>query len=893
MVRAATICWRPAMIFQLEIKGAVLLTVNVANCGAAQMSFVNTATATGTAPGGTTVTDNSVDGSDPDGMDGDNNPDEESGTPVSFIQNPVLGVAKRNVKTELLPDGSANVTFEFNLENFGNVNLNNLTLTDNLAATFPATCAVSVMSLTSDDFIVNPSFTGTGSNNLLAAGNDLPVGDKGAVLLTINVANCGAAQMSFVNTATATGTSPGGTTVTDNSVDGSDPDGVDGDNNPDEESGTPVSFIQNPVLGVAKRNVKTELLPDGSANVTFEFNLENFGNVNLNNLTLTDDLAATFPATCAVSVMSLTSDDFIVNPAFNGTGNNNMLAAGNDLPVGDKGAVLLTVNVANCGAAQMSFVNTATATGTSPGGTTVTDNSVDGSDPDGVDGDNNPDEESGTPVSIIQNPVLGVAKRNVQTVLNADGSANVTFEFNLENFGNVNLNNLTLTDNLAATFPTTCAVTVMSLTSDDFIVNPSFTGTGNNNMLAAGNDLPVGDKGAVLLTVNVANCGASQTSFVNNATATGTSPGGTTVTDNSVNGSDPDGTDGDNNPDEESGTPVSFIQNPVLGVAKRNVKTELLPDGSANVTFEFNLENFGNVNLNNLTLTDNLAAAFPATCAVTVMSLTSDDFIVNPSFTGTGNNNMLAAGNDLPVGDKGAVLLTVNVANCGAAQTSFVNTATATGTSPGGTTVTDNSVNGSDPDGTDGDNNPDEESGTPVSFIQNPVLGVAKRNVKTELLPDGSANVTFEFNLENFGNVNLNNLTLTDNLAATFPTTCAVSVMSLTSDDFIVDPAFNGTGNNNMLAAGNDLPVGDKGAVLLTVNVANCGTGQTDFVNTATTTGTAPDGTVVTDVSVDGSDPDGVDGDNNPDERERHPGVHRSQPGYWPCQAQREDRTAG
>ena len=129
------------------------------------------------------------------------------------------------------------------------------------------------------------------------------------------------------------------------------------------------------------------------------------------------------------------------------------------------------------------------------------------------------------------------------------------------------------------------------------------------------------------------------------------------------------------------------------------------------------------------------------------MSLTSDDFIVNPAFTGTGNNNMLAAGNDLPVGDKGAVLLTVNVANCGAAQNSFVNTATATGTSPGGTTVTDNSVDGSDPDGTDGDNNPDEESGTPVSFTQNPVLGVAKRNVKTELLPDGSANVTFEFNL--------------------------------------------------------------------------------------------------------------------------------------------------
>ena len=140
-----------------------------------------------------------VDGSDPDGTDGDNNPDEESGTPVSIAPNPVLGLAKRNVKTELLPDGSANVTFEFNLENFGNVNLNNLTLTDNLAATFPASCAVSVMSLTSDDFIVNPSFTGTGNNNMLAAGNDLPVGDKGAILLTINLLNCGPNQIMSVS----------------------------------------------------------------------------------------------------------------------------------------------------------------------------------------------------------------------------------------------------------------------------------------------------------------------------------------------------------------------------------------------------------------------------------------------------------------------------------------------------------------------------------------------------------------------------------------------------------------------------------------------------------------------------------------------------------------------
>ncbi|MBK8556053.1 MAG: hypothetical protein IPL65_09945 [Lewinellaceae bacterium] len=59
-----------------------------------------------------------------------------------------------------------------------------------------------------------------------------------------------------------------------------------------------MNFAPNPQIGLAKRNVKTELLPSGAAQVTFEFNLENLGNVNLSNIQITDDLAAAFPATC-------------------------------------------------------------------------------------------------------------------------------------------------------------------------------------------------------------------------------------------------------------------------------------------------------------------------------------------------------------------------------------------------------------------------------------------------------------------------------------------------------------------------------------------------------------------------------------------------------------------
>ncbi|MBK6996776.1 MAG: hypothetical protein IPH31_18300 [Lewinellaceae bacterium] len=172
-------------------------------------------------------------------------------------------------------------------------------------------------------------------------------------------------------------------------------------------------------------------------------------------------------------------------------------------------------------------------------------------------------------------------------------------------------------------------------------------------------------------------------------------------------------------------------------------------------------------------------------------------------------------------------------------------------------------LDGSDPDGTDGDNNPDEESGTPVSIDPNPVIGLAKRTVQVQTLPNGSVDVTFEFNLENLGNVNINDLEVIDDLVLAFPATCVISVQSLTSDDFIVDPAFNGTGNNNMLAAGNDLPVGDKGAILLTINLLNCGPNQIMFTNQATVNGTAPDGTSVSDPSDNGSDPD-PDGDGNP-----------------------------
>ena len=628
-------------------------------------------------------------------------------------------MAKRNVQTELLPNGSANVTFEFNLENFGNVDLDQLSLVDDLSAAFPATCEVSVLSLTSDDFIINASYDGTTDTELLALGNDLPVGDKGAVLLTINVINCDDTQTSFINTATAEATSPGGLVITDNSVDGPDPDGTDEDDNPDEESGTPITFTQNPIIGVAKRKVSLTNNPNGSATVTFEIKVENFGDVELLDVQVMEALFTTFPGPCSSTVLSLTSNDFTVNQDFDGLTDVNLLNGTDILSVGDKGAILLTVLVENCGVNNGPFYNTVVATATGPGGTTTSDNSVDGSDPD-PDEDGVPSESSPTIIQFDEVPLIGLAKRVSFAQLNADGTIIVNYEFNIENFGTVDVDNIQVVDNLVAAFPASCVVSVMEITSDDFIVNDNFNGIDDLELLLGGDDLPVGDKGAILLSLAITNCGANIGPFYNNASLSGIAPDGQTLTDNSVEGSDPD-PDGNGYPDEMSPTVVSFVENPVLGVTKRVSQGPTLDDdGNYVLTYEIRLENFGDVNLEMLAVNDDLAATFAGAESWMVLGIESEEFAVNTDFDGINDINLITDGELLMPGNEGAIYLTVKVAP-GNFAGPYLNTATGVSITPLGTMAVDESQDGTDPDPNDNDDPTDDNDPTPVTlncFVQ-------------------------------------------------------------------------------------------------------------------------------------------------------------------------------
>lgn len=305
-----------------------------------------------------------------------------------------------------------------------------------------------------------------------------------------------------------------------------------------------------------------------------------------------------------------------------------------------------------------------------------------------------------------------------------------------------------------------------------------------------------------------------------------------------------------------------------IGVAKRVVSNVLQPDGSSLVTYELNVQNYSNVPLTNIRVEDDLTLVYPGPCIVTVVSLTSPDFVVNAGYSGYGDVLLLAGGaaglpgNALPVGEKGAILLTLRVSDC-AGTGPFNNLATASGTTPNGADIGDTSTNGADPD-PDGDGNPSNNtSPTPAVFSPNPTIGIAKR-VSEGPTRDADQNyaLTYEIRVVNYGNVNLSGIQVAENLALTFGAASGWMLLGVESEEFSVNTAYNGTTVTNLLTGNDVLLVGEEGAIYIRMKVAPGGF-EGPYLNTARSFGTSPDNTTVLDDSQDGSNPD-PDGDNNP-----------------------------
>ncbi|MCB0452471.1 MAG: gliding motility-associated C-terminal domain-containing protein, partial [Aequorivita sp.] len=331
----------------------------------------NQATAEGTAPDATVVSD----------LSDESSVLENDPTVIELCQNPKIALIKTGVVDDTNGNGCADVdetiTYSFTVFNLGNVTLSNITITD-------------------------PLVTVNGGPITLAPGASDGTTFTATYIITQTDIDAGFVE----NQATATGTDASGTTVSD----------LSDDNSELEDDPTITQLCQNPAIALIKVGVPADENGNGCADVgetiVYSFSVKNIGNVALTNVIVTDPLIAV-------------------------VGGPISLAAGQE-----DGTTFTAVYTVTQTDVDTGFIeNQATAEGTAPNGDMVSDQSD----------DNSYLENDPTITALCENnPSISLEKTGEFNDENGDGASDVgetiSFAFAVTNTGNVTLYNVTIAD---------------------------------------------------------------------------------------------------------------------------------------------------------------------------------------------------------------------------------------------------------------------------------------------------------------------------------------------------------------------------------------------------------------------------------------------------------------
>jgi uncharacterized repeat protein (TIGR01451 family) len=761
-------------------------------------------------------------------------------------------------------DGTYTLTYQMIVKNTGTVALSDISVENDLLATYGIGNFTNIGVTTSGNFSKNNNFNGNSDKELLATNNALVPNGQGTINLTVTVTPSDfASKNPFVNTATATAEDAGNKTVSD-------------------DDNANVTFLEQPQIGIAKAlTAGPSIQSDGSYNMSFTITVRNYGDVVLNNVQVTDDLDAVFgPNTYTVTAHTV-STGFTKNTSFDGSGDQNLLDGSTPLGINETRTISFSVNVVPSNAG--SLENSAIGSASGPGGTPTTDLSHDGLNPLPDNTQTPANFNDKTPVTLPEAPEIGAAKRLVGLPINNnDGTYTVNYQILVRNYGDVKLFNVQVVDDLATVFSASKVVSATA-TSATFTVNNDFDGVNDKNLLAVGNDLPLGTSKTIDLAVTIAP-GDDLGPYNNTATASGRSAQDVLVSDVSNDGNNPD-PNGDGPANYSAVTPVSFTEAPVIGANMSIVSNTNNKDGSYDLVVAIGLTNFGNVPLKDVAASYVFATNFPGGATVTYLSHTASSGLdVNTAFDGATDANLLSNTSVLDHNATGTIALTIRVVpgiNLGPYNTSV--TATAAGT--GGTIVTDVSQNGNDAD-PDNDGNPNNNSQpTPVTFTEDGRLGLAKdiTSGPTETTT-GTYQLTYDIRVENMstGDVPINNIQVVDELFETFAgyTSTDVTVNGLSiltqpaTSTWSVDNNYDGFTNTELLSGTTGLKHGEFAVIRLVVSVnttvKNLGG---PFENSAIGTGQTPGGAFLIDLSQDGASVDPSETDIATDDNEATPVV--------------------
>jgi gliding motility-associated-like protein len=309
-----------------------------------------------------------------------------------------------------------------------------------------------------------------------------------------------------------------------------------------------------------------------------------------------------------------------------------------------------------------------------------------------------------------------------------------------------------------------------------------------------------------------------------------------------------------------------------IGLAKTIASVTYNSDGTATINYKITVKNMGNQPLTNVSVSDDLGAAYPSPASYTVNSTPSvisgtTQLTMEAGFNGSANKLLtVPLSSSLAVGKSDTINLSVRV-RPGSANGSYQNSATVTAVGSG-TNVSDESVDGLNPD-PDNDGNANNNSGASTFTFSVPKIGLAKLAGTSVSQGAGCYDVVFRFAVKNYGTQPAYQITLREQLDQAFANALSYSVVgtpTCVNGLLQANNLFTGTGTQtNLVASTSSLQGGASDTVLLKVNY--CITGTVTFTNTAKVTASSlpTGGFVGEDVSTDGTNPD-PNGDGTPNE---------------------------
>jgi len=776
----------------------------------------NTATGTGTPPTGPAVTDVSDDGIDTDGNTTDD-PTETAIARTASIETTKTAVATVTAGANATAtDAGDAVNYTITIRNMGNVTLTSV----GIASDTLTRLGGGALTLTTPPTFVSNS--GASPAGTLAPGETATF----SAAYTLVQADIDAGGVS--NTATGSGTPPTGPAVTDVSDDGIDTDG----NTTDDPTDTPIT--RSPAIGLVKTasTAAFSTPPRPGDVITYTYVATNLGNVTLTNVAITEAPA------------DFTGTGTLPSPAYASGGGDLDGGLGTPTDIAPGQTVTFTAPYALTQADINSgtVTNRASATGSVPGGGTVSDLS-DESQP-------TPGNDDPTQVTIPRAPALQLKKTLDQTTQIYPFVYEVFYTLRLQNTGNTLVSQVRMQDDLRAALTpgqllSAPAVTIIGFSGTP-VVNAGFDGSAVTELLSGNPELLPSQTGEVRIRARVSfvngfpPVGQGNTAYASSTevpgpvrsddpTITPGNPLDTNPTPDPAQDADNDGSpdtresdtndrDGDGTPDNRDYDPTGYFYCEETG--------NILTGGLVSVTGPLGTQR-GAGTSNNITIVrDGAAGSYQFHVSAPGRYVLSYDL---PP-TGVASTSRLPAG-DLDV----TSLLPANPAVLGGGEvgsTARLSDFTAAGNrfyrvfdiEENDPTVFNNNI--------------------PLMHCGVPAVSAAKQLVGTPtLLSSGATRVTFRTTIQSTGSTQVRNATLTDDLNAVFGAgNHVVSRVALVEAPIGFtaghNPAFNGASDINLLTAGGILEPSQRVIVEFQVDVRVTTSGT--FVNTVTAGGQSP-----------------------------------------------------